>query len=326
MNDTKKLTEIIIGTNKEEINRRILKIENSIVGISHKSSKKDENGLVIEGVPYPNFNEKKNIYEIMEMDNIPGCCIALINNYEIEWLKCYGERKIGTQDKITVKTLFQAASISKVLISLMALHLVDKNLLALDEPINNKLKDWKIPESDFTKDKEITIKHVLTHTSGINPPTNGFSYEKGSIPTIDQVLKGEAPAKNDPVKVEFEPESKHQYSNLGFIVVEKLLQDVYNKKTNDIAKEIIFDPLGITNSYFDFPSEELQKQMIYPHDGSGKAYEPHVGLSPSIFGCGGLITTSYDLAKIAIELMKAYQGKSNKIISPSIAKKCSLVI
>ena len=133
-------------------------------------------------------------------------------------------------------------------------------------------------------------------------------------------MKGEAPAKNDPVEVVFEPGSKHQYSNFGFIIIEKMLEDVTGKKLRDIAKEILFEPLGMTNSFFEFPSKELQKRMVHPHDRSGKAYEPHVGLSPGVFGCGGLITTPYDLTKLTIEIMNTFQGNSNKILSTTLAK------
>lgn len=312
-------TEIIFGKNKEEISSRIERIQNAIVGVKYLSPKLDQ-GIAIEGLPTPNYDEKRSIFEIMENDGVPGCCIAFINNFEIEWVKAYGVKKIGTKESIMLDTLFQAASITKVLMTMMVLHLVDKKLLDLDKPINNYFKDWKIPDNEFTKNTQITLKQILSHTSGLNSPEGGFGREEGSLPSINQVLNGVAPAKNKPAKVEFKPGSKFQYSNMGFIILEKLLQDITGKETNDIAKEILFDPIGIKDSYFDYPSEDLQKRMICPHDVDGKAYEPHIGLSPGIYGCGGLITTPFDLAKIAIELMNAYQGNSNKVISVSLAK------
>ncbi len=311
-------TEEIFGNNKTEISDNIQKVENSLVGVSYQST--DEKGNIVEVLPYPVVVDKKSIVERMVEYNVPGLCIAVINNYEIEWVKSYGVKNIHTKDPITVDTIFQAASISKPLVATIALNLVEKKLLGLDEPINSKLKDWNIPDSDFTKEKEITLKHVLTHTSGINMPNRGFGREEGSKPSIIQTLKGEAPAKNEPVEVMFVPGSRHQYSNFGFIIIEKLLQDVTGKKLRDVAKEILFEPLGMDNSYFEYPSKELQTRMIYPHNQNGTVFEPHVGLSPAVFGCGGLITTSSDIAKFAVELMKTYQGISNKIVSPSMVK------
>lgn len=312
-------TELISSNNNEVISSRIERIQNAIFGVKFLSAKFDQ-GIAVEGMPVSNYEETRSIFEIMETDGIPGCCLALINNFEVEWVKAYGVKKIGTKEPITLNTLFQAASISKVLMTMMALHYVDQKLLALDKPISNYFSDWKIPDNKFTKDTQITLHQILTHTSGLNSPEGGFSREEGSLPSIIQVLNGEAPAKNKPAKVEFKPGSKFQYSNMGFIILEKLLQDITGKEINDIAKEVLFDPIGIKDSYFVYPSEDLQKRMIYPHDADGKAYEPHIGLSPGIYGCGGLITTPFDLAKIAIELMNTYQGKSNKVLSTSLAK------
>ncbi|MHA1211866.1 MAG: serine hydrolase domain-containing protein [Candidatus Heimdallarchaeota archaeon] len=301
-----KLTHKIFGSNTEEISDRIQRIENSLVGIDDQSP----------------VDKKQSIAERMAEYKIPGLCIAVINNYKIEWAKSYGVRNINVKDDpITLNTIFQAASITKVLMALMTLHLVEKEILDLDEPVNTKLKNWKIPANDFTKDKEITLRHILTHSSGISMPFTGFGREEGSAPTIMQTLKGETPAKNEPAEVVFAPESRHQYSNFGFIMIEKLLQDVTGKKLNDLAKEILYEPLGITNSFLEYPSEELQKRMIYPYNyNSGKVFEQHVGLSPGVFGCGGLISTALDIATIAIDLMKTYQGNSSKILSTSMAK------
>ncbi|HUU78748.1 MAG TPA: serine hydrolase domain-containing protein [candidate division Zixibacteria bacterium] len=320
MNNMNKPIEIIFGINKGEISKKIQRIENSIVGVDYKSPKKTDDGIIIEGMPIPNSEEKKPLTDRMAEFKIHGLCIAVIDNFEVEWAKSYGVINIHKENSITLETIFQAASITKVIMSMMALHLVEKKLLNLDEPVNNKLKDWKIPDSEFTKEKEITLRYLLSHTSGINPPDGGFGREEGSSPTIIQTLKGELPAKNHSVKVMFEPGSKHSYSNFGFIIIEKLLEDVTGKRLNDIANEIIFEPLGMSNSFLLFPSKEIQKRMVNPHDATGKDYEPHIGLSPQVFGCGGLLTTPLDLTKILIEIMNAFQGKSNKILSTPMVK------
>ncbi|MCE7743407.1 MAG: beta-lactamase family protein [Candidatus Heimdallarchaeota archaeon] len=260
----------VLGKNKEEVSKKIQKIESSLFAVENKS--KDEKGDIVDVLPYPIIDDEKPLIERMLECKVPGLCIAVINEFEIEWIKSYGVKNTNTQEPITLDTIFQAASISKPMVATLALQLVEKNKLDLDEPTNNKLKNWCIPESEFTKTKEITLRHILTHTSGINMPFGGFGREEGSTPTILQTLRGESPAKNDPVKVEFEPESRHQYSNLGFIVIEKLLQDVTGKNLNELAKEMLFEPLGMTNSYFLFPSEELQKQMIYPHNEDGTVF------------------------------------------------------
>ena len=308
----------ILGNNKEEINERIQRIENSAVGVEYRFADKEN---YVEGLPFPIIDEKKLLAERMAEHNIPGLSIAVINDYKIEWVKSYGHRNINTKEPITLDTIFQAASITKPIMSTLALHFVKKGTLELDEPVNNKLKDWQIPDNEFTKEKPITLRHLLSHTAGINQPPRGFGREEGSTPTLLQTLKGEAPAKNEPVEVIFEPGTKFQYSNFGYIVIEKLLQDVTGKTLHNIANEILFEPLDMKNSFLLYPTKELQQRMIYPHNYfNGKVYEPQVGLSPCVFGCGGLITTPTDIATFTIELMNAYQGKSEKLLSQAIVK------
>lgn len=315
MNET---TEKIYEKNLQEVSEKIKKIEDSLIGVSYHST--DEEGNTKNVLPYPINADRKTLEHRMLDYGVPGLCIAVISNFALEWVKCYGVKNSVTRDPITIDTIFQAASISKPIVSVLTLNLVEKKILDLDEPVNMKLKDWKIPDNEFTRKMDVTLRNILTHTSGINMPFGGFGREEDSSPTLIQTLKGEYPAKNHPLQIESQPGTKHQYSNFGFILLEKLLQDVTGKKLNAFAKKTIFEPLGMTNSYFAYPSKDLQKQMIYPHNKNGTMYEPHVGLSPNVFGCGGLITTAHDIATFAVELIQAYLGRSDKILSFSCAK------
>ncbi|NPD87726.1 MAG: beta-lactamase family protein [Asgard group archaeon] len=140
-------------------------------------------------------------------------------------------------------TLFEAGSTSKTIIAVTALQLATNGLIDLDENVNTKLKDWKIPENSFTEDKEITLRQLLTHTAGINRPDSMFISEKGKNPTLIQILKGESPTLNDPVEVCFVPGTNHQYSNLTYIIIEKLIQDITGNSLSDYIREEIFLPL-----------------------------------------------------------------------------------
>jgi CubicO group peptidase (beta-lactamase class C family) len=310
----------IYSKNNVEISDRIECMVNSLVGVDTSKIKMNEKGMFEHFEINPLYNERKSLEEIMIEDKVPGLCIAVINNFEIEWVKAFGIKNAETEEPVSIETMFQAASISKSLVATVVLKLVEKGLLDLDEPINSKFKNWTIPSNEFTKDNEITLKHILTHSSGINSPDGGFDREDNSAPTILQVLKGEAPAKNHPVKVEFIPGSKQQYSNHGFIILEKLVEDITGKKLNELAQEFIFKPLGMKDSLFGYPSEEIQKRMSFSHR-NGVTYEPHIGLSPHIFGCGGLITTPLDLARFALGLINAYRGAKNSILTQTIAQK-----
>ena len=268
------------------------------------------------GIPSPNWEEIETLAQKMEKYNVPGLSIAVINNFEIEWSKQYGVIDNKSKKKVDASTLFEAGSTSKVFTALAVLNLVEKNLIKLDEPVNNYFKSWKIPDNEFTKENAVTLRHLLTHTSGMNRPDSMFNVEANKIPTVNQVLNGESPAINDPAVIEKIPGSEHQYSNLAFIAIEKLLQDVTNKETDEIMKDLIFKPLKLERSLATYP--ETETNIILPHDNEGNVQES--GYVKGTFGCAGLISTPTDIAKVVLELMQTYQGYSNKIISKQTLK------
>ena len=297
----------ILGKEEEKIKKRIENFENQLPKASFENNQLGAN-----------WDEKGKLLDRMKEYNIPGVSIAVINNFEIEWIKSYGIANVNTQKEVTLETIFEAGSASKTFTATAALQMVENNKVDLNEDVNNKFKTWKIPENDLTQKEKVTLYRLLTHTAGINRPDSMFSVKDDLIPTLNQVLNGESPALNDPVKVEFTPGTNHQYSNLGYIVIEKLLNDLSGKNLSVLMKENVFNPLEMANSIFNYPSVEIKKQAAVPHDQEGIAKE--TGMHPTATGQGGLMTTPYDLAKFVLELINTYNGKSEKILSNKMAQ------
>jgi CubicO group peptidase (beta-lactamase class C family) len=291
-----------------QIEQRIQRIENGLVEFSSPSL------TAIFQAPAAEASKNLALSERMAFYQVPGVSIAVINDYKVEWTKGYGVTKAGSDTPVTPETLFEAASTTKLLGSVIALRLVEQRKLNFDEDVNQYLKSWKIPENEFTQEEKVTLRRLLTHQSGLNRPDGGFDEEEGSVPSLVQILKGEAPAKNQAAVVEYVPGSKHQYSNMGYLVIQLLLEDVMGKPYPQIVEETIFEPLGMKNSTLVHPLKpKLQKRWAMPHDQEGKAYDRPQ--SPTALAQGGLVTTSTDLALFAVELMRAYQGQSGGILS-----------
>ncbi|MHA1737752.1 MAG: serine hydrolase domain-containing protein [Candidatus Heimdallarchaeota archaeon] len=275
--------------------------------------------IVFEGAPKPKFESTKPLVDRMKHYKIPGVSIAIIDDYKIAWAHNEGVKDKVSNKKVDENTLFEAASTTKPLTAAAALHLVEQGILALDEDVNKILKDWKIPDNEFTKNEKVTLRRLLTHKAGISRPDSLFGTEEGKVATIIQVLNGEKPALNDPAEIIFEPGSDHAYSNLGFIIVEKLMQDATGKSYKQLMKEIIFDPLEMKNSTFEVQlPEKYGDNFIKHHTGDGET--KGIGVAEGYYGHGGLRTTSEDLAKFTTEIINAYQGKSSKIFSQAMAK------
>lgn len=296
--------------NRKSVEKRIYNIVNGLKAFNPKEN------------PF-SFNiirnwEPKPLKEEMEKYKIPGVSLVVINDLKIHWIKSYGILNAELNNPVNKKSIFQAASTSKLVISAIILNLVEKGILDLDQNVNDYLKNWKIPKSDFTKKQIVTLRLLLTHQAGF--PSTNFSNEEGKDPTLIQVLKGESPAINKPAIVEYIPGTKWVYSNIGYVIIQKILQDRLNKSLNQIASEIVFKPLGMNSSTFNYPlSKKNQKSEAMPHDVGGKSRTPL--MHATALAQGGLMTTPYDMALLTIELMKSYQGKSNTLFSQKTAKK-----
>ncbi|NHJ05099.1 MAG: class A beta-lactamase-related serine hydrolase, partial [Candidatus Heimdallarchaeota archaeon] len=111
----------------------------------------------------------------------------------------------------------------------------------------------------------------------------------------------------------------HQYSNFGYVIIQKYLEDVFNEDFSKIVEEKLFKPLDMTSSQFGYPSNKNRDKAIVPHNEKGEAEES--GIHSSALAMGGLVTTPRDLGKFIIELMKAYNGQKSKYLSTSLVQK-----
>ena len=261
-----------------------------------------------------NFNYLMNIF------NIPGLSIAIIDNFEVVAAKGYGYIENGSSIKITTSTLFQAGSVSKTITAVGALNLVGQKKLSLDEDVNNKFKSWSLSDEKFTKKEKVTLRRLLSHTAGLT--VHGFpGYRFNSeIPSLIQVLDGVKPANTPPVKVKFVPGTKWSYSGGGYLIVQQLMIDTLESSFPDIMRKLVFDKIQMTRSTFEQPpSLSLQSQAAHGSSVTGVSIPGNWHIYPEM-AAGGLWTTPTDLAKFFIEIALSKQGKSNKLIDQKMTK------
>ncbi|MDY0298091.1 MAG: serine hydrolase domain-containing protein [Acidobacteriota bacterium] len=254
----------------------------------------------------------------MRRQNIPGIGMALVDDNTIRWTKSFGVVQTGGHELVTKDTLFQAASVTKMAVAVLALHFADMGKIDLDRNINDYLQSWQLPDNGFTAERKVTLRLLLSHRSGL--PEGDITRAAGVAPTLVQVLNGEAPARNKPARVEFIPGSRWQYSNIAYVLVQLLIEDLSGQPIARVMQDLLFAPLGMANSTLAYPLAAAMKDRseALPHDGEGKSQHPQ--LHPTAVAQGGLITTPSDLAKLMIELMRAYQGQSDRILSRKTAK------
>jgi Beta-lactamase/BlaR1 peptidase M56 len=104
--------------------------------------------------------------EEMAQSHVPGISIAVIDNSEIAWARGFGIKEAGKTEPVTTSTLFEAQSISKAVTATAALVLVNSGRLSLEESPNVYLKSWKLPYNEYQAHEKVTLRRVLSHSSG----------------------------------------------------------------------------------------------------------------------------------------------------------------
>ena len=257
--------------------------------------------------------------ELMEKYRVPGLSIAVIENFQIAWVRCYGVIEAGSSQPVTPRTLFQAGSISKPVAATAALWMVEQGKLSLDTNVNDTLKSWKVPDNEFTRTEKVTLRRLMSHTGGLT--VHGFpGYDvDDKLPTIVEVLNGEKPANTAPVRVDFVPGTKFRYSGGGVTIEQLMMTEVSGKKFPDLMREVVLDKIGMTDSSYQQPLlRERSAMTAGGTDGAGKLIHGRWHIYPEM-AAAGLWTTPTDLAKFAIEIANSRNGKSNKILSEKMA-------
>ena len=223
--------------------------------------------------------QRFTIWERMEAYNVPGISVAVLHEGRIIWAKGYGVTEAGSGEAVTAETLFQAASISKPVAATAALRLVQEGRLELDTPVNRYLRNWKIPDNDFTAPEPVTLRHLLTHTGGLT--VHGFpGYAvTDEIASTVEVLDGSGPANTGPIRVDTLPGSLWRYSGGGYTIMQKLLEDVTGMPFPQLLRELVLDPAGMKLSGYEQPlptNKVAHAATAHLQDGSPVVGEWHI--------------------------------------------------
>jgi CubicO group peptidase (beta-lactamase class C family) len=271
--------------------------------------------VVIAGQP----DAHMQLADRMQHYHVPGVSIAFFDHSGILWTRAYGLADVASNRPVTPDTLFQAASISKPVSAMAALHLVEQGKLSLDADVNTELKSWKVPDNQFTREQKVTLRRMLSHSAGLT--VHGFAgYAKGEpLPTTVQILDGAKPANSDPIRVDTVPGTIWRYSGGGYVILQLLMSDVTGQAYPDIMQQLVLGPAGMTHSTYQQPlPKDKWGTEATPYRDDGKPVEGGWHTYPEM-APAGLWTTPSDLARIAIEVQKEYNGESNKILSQSMA-------
>jgi CubicO group peptidase (beta-lactamase class C family) len=277
----------------------------------------------IEGAQSPNRKglDPFTLQQVMAKYHVPGISVAVIKDFKIHWAKGYGVADVTTEAAVDADTLFQAASISKPVAAMAVLKAVQDGRFGLDDDVNTVLKSWKLPTGEFTRDRPVTPRTLLSHTSGLG---DGFGFPgyapSAPRPTVVQILDGQKPSNVGPVRLERPPLTAFKYSGGGVTIMQLALVDALGKPFPELMQQYVLGPIGMTRSAYEQPlSPERDRNASRAHDGNGRAMDAKWHVYPEL-EAAGLWTTPTDLARFAIEVQQSIQGRSNRVLSRALVQ------
>ena len=210
-----------------------------------------------------------------------------------------------------IRDSFQAASISKPVAALTAMTLVEEGVLTLDDPVNEYMVSWRVPDNEFTGDSAVTLRGILTHSAGLT--VWGFPGYRKDEPFGDQALASNVQVldglgNTDPVRVYKVPGTSWQYSGGGYTVMEQLLEDAAGMPFEDVARERVLEPAGMARSTYAQPlPEDRWPEAARGHRGDGAEVAGEWHNYPEQ-AAAGLWTTPTDLLTLSAHLLGILDG------------------
>lgn len=134
---------------------------------------------------------RASVSKLMKKLKIPGCALALVDNKGILWAEGFGTTDLKNNIPVTPKTLFYIGSVGKTFTATAVLLAVQDGLLDLDEPITTYVPDFKVySRYEEQPENKITLRHLLTHTSGLPKEAVGCNTVEYDGDTLEDRFKG----------------------------------------------------------------------------------------------------------------------------------------
>ena len=255
----------------------------------------------------------RTVKRLMEAANVQGLNLTILNNKKTVFIKSYGFRNKPMSALLDTSTIVYGASFSKAVFGYLVMKLVEEKTLDLDKPLYKYLKK-PIPEYEYFSDlkndsrwKLITARKCLNHTTGL-PNVRWFHPTSGAMDSLGII------------KIYFTPGEKYAYSGEGFKLLQLVIEEITLKNTDELAREKIFKPLGMTRTGYIWHDSFGDDNVAVGHMNNGDIDQKRKRTEP-VAG-GSMVTTIADYTRF-IEYVMQQKGLSKKIfkemISPQIA-------
>jgi CubicO group peptidase (beta-lactamase class C family) len=288
----------------------------------------------------------QRIHELMqrhiEAGNISGSVTLVARNGRIAHVEAQGLMDIETRKPMTTDAMFRIMSMTKPVVGVAVLMLMEEGKVRLNDPVSKfipEFKDLKVgvlqgtqpppapagqrgaPPHFYTvpAEREITIKDLLSHTSGLvsGPISNS---ENAKVALKDKESNADYIPRLGQVPLEFQPGTRWAYSaQAGFDTLVLVVERASGMKFDQFAAQRIFGPLGMKDTFF-YPAESYNPRIatLYLKTDKGLVKQKNPNFMNGVFfsGGGGLFTTAEDYLQFGQMLLNGGQLNGKRLLSP----------
>ena len=220
---------------------------------------------------------------------MPGAVVLIADQDRVLYQCAFGDRQVKPErEPMTLDTVFDMASLTKpVATATSVMRLIQQGKVDPQAPVSDYL-----PEFANEGKESITVAELLLHVGGLIPDNALRDYHDGLEKSWERICA---------LKPIASPGEKFAYTDVGFIVLGKLVQRVSGKPLDQFAREEIFEPLGMKATTFN-PSEEMRLRAAPTEKRSGQwikgeVHDPRAFLMEGVAGHAGLFSTASDLLR-----------------------------
>lgn len=245
----------------------------------------------------------------IEKGQMSGCVVLIGRRGGIVLEKAYGDRSVEpAKEAMTTDTLFDMASLTKPTATATAVMiLVERGQLRLRDKVAQFF-----PQFEANGKQDVNVEELLVHSSGLIADNPLADYADGWK---------SAKAKVCDLELQSEPGTRFKYSDVNFILLGKIIEEVTGEPENVFVKREVYDKLGMHDTGY-LPSDELKAraETTEKRDGEwikGDVHDPRAWKMGGVAGHAGLFSTAEDLAIYATMMLQKGQLQGVRIMSPA---------
>ena len=267
---------------------------------------------------------KQRMQEAVDGEFIPGALILVGNSDGVGLLETAGFQTSAGRNPVNSQTIFRIYSMTKPIVSVAAMSLIEDGLLALDDPIEKYIPEFsnlQVIDRDSgairAARKSITVENLLTHESGLiqaifSPDSElGKMYQR-NFPDYSDITARDLAGRIGKLPVYFEPGSAWHYGH-STDVLGAVLEVAAEKALDQVLNERIFEPLGMDETSF-YLSSDKSERIAEPNFG---AMADNTQVRAMLSGGGGLNSTTEDYVRFAEMLLRGGEYRGTRIIEKS---------